>query len=467
MSLLHKRTLAGIACSALAGACSMATAASEGTVRALETQVGELRAALAAAEAALAEAKAAEAAATEEANALRKDREDAASGFSIGPLSLGGAMRVNYVYGDYETTDSGPSRGGNGGNVELDTFRINADLEYGKLIGRFEYRWYAADSGKNYNFMHSGWLGYRFDDRSHTELGLNRVPFGAGPYGVSQSWFFDQHYYVGLSDDSDMGLKYSHSGDSWSWDLGYYWRNEPSFSGRSEDSARYGYDAVRWRETIAEDGSVSFDQQRSGYREKDQFNARAIHLFKREGWSSNLGASLQYGSLDGSGLDDGHHWAASAHAINRWNGFTLGVQFSRYGFDIDGDNPWGTDKLIPLGAYDFAWPVATDAWIPAVSLSYRRDTPEIPWLDYVLPYVEWSGILKDESTFNDSELFVVGAAWSSGGWYIYRDLANSNGNFFVGNEGDDYSTIDGVGDFGVNGNDEWNYRLNLNFGYYY
>jgi len=24
----------------------------------------------------------------------------------------------------------------------------------------------------------------------------------------SQSWFFDQHYYVGLADDMDLGLKY-------------------------------------------------------------------------------------------------------------------------------------------------------------------------------------------------------------------------------------------------------------------
>ena len=442
-------------------------AQSAGPVEALEAEVVKLRSALEAAEAELAEARAAEAAALEASNTLREKSERDASKVSLGPISFGGAVRVNYVYGDYETNDSGPSRGGHGGNVELDTFRINADLEHGNLIGRFEYRWSAADAGKNYTFMHSAWLGYRFDDSSHMEVGLNRVPFGAGPYGVSQSWFFDQHYYVGLADDSDMGMKYSHKGDAWSWDAAYYWRNEPNFSGRSEDSTRYGYDAVRWRETVSEYGNVSFDQQRSGYREKDQFNARFIRHFKGDDWSSDIGSSLQYGSLDGSRLDDGDHWAVSAHAINRWDNLTLGVQVSRYGFDIDGNNPWGTDKLIPLGAYDFAWPVASDAWVPALSLSYRLETPDIAWLDYALPYLEWSGILKDESDFNDSELFVMGAAWARGGWYIYSDLAYSNGNYFVGNKGDDYSRIDGVNDFGVNGNDEWHYRLNLNFGYYY
>jgi len=54
----------------------------------------------------------------------------------------------------------------------------------------------------------------------------------------------------------------------------------------------------------------------------------------------------------------------------------------------------------------------------------------------------------------------------------YSDLAYSNGNYFVGNEAsgngsDDYGRLDGVGDFGVNGNDEWNYRFNLNLGYYF
>jgi hypothetical protein len=112
--------------------------------------------------------------------------------------------------------------------------------------------------------------------------------------------------------------------------------------------------------------------------------------------------------------------------------------------------------------------VATDVWIPAVSLSYRYDTPALGWLDYVRPYLEYSNIVKENDDFNDSELVTAGAAWANGGWYIYTELAYSNGNYFVGDEGDDYSNIfDGVGDFGANGNDSWNARFNINFGYYF
>jgi hypothetical protein len=57
-------------------------------------------------------------------------------------------------------------------------------------------------------------------------------------------------------------------------------------------------------------------------------------------------------------------------------------------------------------------------------------------------------------------MFVLGAAWANKGWYIYTDLAYSNGNDFVGNES-------GWSRFGANQDDEWEYRFNINFGYYF
>jgi hypothetical protein len=183
---------------------------------------------------------------------------------------------------------------------------------------------------------------------------------------------------------------------------------------------------------------------------------------------TDIGLSLQYGQLDGVLSEDGDHWAASLHMVNSYNNFTLATQITRYEFDIGTDSPLGTDQLIPMGAYDFAWPAATMAWLPAVSLSYKYNTPQLPWLGYVLPYVEYSSLIKDFDEANDSEMLTFGAAWSSDGWYIYTDLVFSNGNLFIGNIGDDYSNIfDGVGDFGATGNNRWNSRFNINFGYYF
>ena len=202
---------------------------------------------------------------------------------------------------------------------------------------------------------------------------------------------------------------------------------------------------MKWTSALDDDGNL-LSAPANGFQERNQFNLRAIYHFGDWAAPTDLGLSLQYGRLKGKRTDDGHHWAASAHMVNQFGNFKLATQLTRYEIDIDGDNPWGTDALIPMGAYDFAWPVAAKAWIPAVSLSYRYDTPKLGWLDYVLPYVEYSNILKDEGDFNDSQMVTLGAAWASGGWYIYSDLAYSKGNYFVGDEGDDYSTIDGVGD---------------------
>ncbi len=389
-------------------------------------------------------------------------KEPITSKIKFGPVTIGGAVRANYVYGDYSNTGSAPSRGGNGGNFELDTFRINASLEYQHLLGKLEYRWY-----NGYNFLHTGWLGYDFEDAGEVQVGVTRVPFGPGPYGISQSWFFDQHFYVGLADDMDFGIKYLTRRGNWDLAFAYFYSSEGAWNGASEDSARYGYDAVKWQSALDTDGNV-VSAPTNGYEERNQFNLRAIYRFNDIVIPTNLGVSLQYGQLKGERTDDGSHWAASAHMVNTFGNFKLATQLTRYEFDIDADNPLGTDELIPMGAFDFAWPVAASAWIPAVSLSYNITTSQIPWLDSVTPYLEYSSIIKESGDFNDSQLFILGAAWASGGWYIYTDLAWSNGNLFIGNQGDNYSNIfDGVGDVGVDGNDRWNYRFNINFGYYF
>jgi len=57
-------------------------------------------------------------------------------------LTIGGAVRVNYFFGDYN--DNSPETGADAagyGTIALDTFRINMDYERGPWIGKFEYGW--------------------------------------------------------------------------------------------------------------------------------------------------------------------------------------------------------------------------------------------------------------------------------------------------------------------------------------
>ena len=387
-----------------------------------------------------------------------------ASAIQIGDLSIGGAMRANYTIGDYTPVLDRSSRAEDDwGAFALDTFRINLDYANGPIVGKAEYRFYPGYGSNNhdsYHFPHTGWIGYNFDDDSQVQVGLNRVPFGPGAYGVSQSWMFDQHYYVGLSDDMDLGIKYTKPFENLTVDFAYYVSDEGTHNGSnfSKDSVRYSYDVV--------------DETDNGYEERNQFNIRAIYsMEENNGLKTDAGVSLQYGQLDSNGpQDDGDHLAGSAHAIFQFANFKLAPQITYYQYDVESDQPLGTDELVQMGAYDFPTLIAAEAYIPAISLSYYLETPQLDWLKYMIPYIEYSSIVKDESNFNDSEMIVVGSAWANKGWYIYTDLAFSNGNDFVGNEagyGDNPAPGFSSNRLGANPTDEWEYRFNINFGYYW
>lgn len=65
-----------------------------------------------------------------------------------------------------------------------------------------------------------GWIGYQFNPQNRIEVGLTRVPFGIQPSGA-HNFFFQIAYYVGLEDDSDMGVKFVHTGEHWEYALAF------------------------------------------------------------------------------------------------------------------------------------------------------------------------------------------------------------------------------------------------------
>lgn len=372
------------------------------------------------------------------------------------PIRIGGAMRANHAYGDYSGR-----RGENIGDSEFELLRLNADLEYNNVIGRIEYRYY-----DKYSMMHTAWLGYASDGLGTLKAGIVRVPFGPGPWGVSNSWFFDQHYYLGLADDMDLGVRWTKPFGDLTVDLAYYLQDEGHWDGSSSrDSARYSYDPVKWNSGATSEGDVT-DFGENGFEEKHQFNLRLIYATESIG---DIGMSFQYGRLDGTNVDDSgaDHLAVSAHAVTPLRDFSLHSQVSYYKYDITDNTPWGTGDLIPMGAFDWAWPVASEAWVPALSLRYNGLEGDISWLDGVTPYIEWSSIIKNGDNLNNSSLWVFGALWYWGSLYIYTDFAISDGNYFVGDEGDDSTNIYGVNDFGASGNNRWHKRFNVNVGYYF
>lgn len=369
----------------------------------------------------------------------------------IGDFSLGGALRVNYVQDSSKNNTKNASKG-NQGIFDLDTARVNIDYKHDAFLGKFEYRWYpgsgSTQNGTNYSFIHTAWIGYAIDDDSQVQVGINRVPFGPTAYGISQSWFFDQHYYVGLADDMDLGIKYSSRYKNIKYDLAYYPQSEPQGTGAGGESARYAYDVV------------------DTFHEKNQINLRTIYTTQIGGDDQDFGFSFLYSQLEAqqNGVDNGSRFAASFHMINRYKNLTLTTQLTRYEFSTDADNDGKDDPLIKMGGFNYGEGVAAKAWIPAFSLNYKIETPKISWLDYALPYLEYSNIVKDQARYNDSFMWMVGSALSRGNWYIYTDLALANGNYFVGPS---TSSDGGTNNFGANTGNKIEHRFNVNFGYYF
>ena len=149
------------------------------------------------------------------------------------PIRIGGTFGVNYVYGDYDDRGGNSKRRGSDiGDVDLEVFRLDADLDHNNVIGRVEYRYYDGSS-----MMHTAWLGYQSDQYGTVKAGIVRVPFGPGAYGVSSSWFFDQHYYVGLSDDMDLGVRWTRSYGDLTVDLAYFLQDEGHWAGTARGTA--------------------------------------------------------------------------------------------------------------------------------------------------------------------------------------------------------------------------------------
>ncbi len=262
------------------------------------------------------------------------------------PIKVGGAMRVNYAYSTTYGDDENPHpRGENIGDVDLEIFRLNADLDYNNIISRLEYRWYDG-----YSMIHTAWLGYQLSDSSTVKAGIVRVPFGPTAYGVSTSWFFDQHFYVGLADDMDLGIRWNDTFGKLTLDVGYYPLADPQLiTYGSLNSSRYSYDIVKWEEKADAKGTVEWGAGENGYDEQHQFNIRAIYALEN---IADVGVSAQFGLLKGTNVgedDSGNHYALSAHMKNTVSDFTLYSQFSYYAHNITDDTPWGTGDLIPMG----------------------------------------------------------------------------------------------------------------------
>ncbi len=363
-------------------------------------------------------------------------------------LHVGGALRFNYFIKSWAGEEANRKKGG---DFDFDTFRLNADGSHKDISISLEYRLYSG-----YNMLHHGYVGFSLGDESELQVGVSRKPLGLLPY-ASHNWFFDTTYYLGMEDDYDAGLKAVLPWENWDIQLAFYKNDEGHYSGNSLDSARYSYDVVHTDQHELGYAGVQEPRRNS---ETNQFNLRLARTLEHgQSGRTEVGISGEYGGLyNDSTAEMGNHWAAALH-LNSFHGrFNLMLEALTY--DFRPENPVGQDRsFIVMGAYDAPYKVAARGNIYLANLAYTLpvDGSIIQSLTF---YDNYTYLAKSLDEYADSRQNVLGVLVTAGQTFTYIDFAMGKNHPWLGA---DYGRALAEGDHEA----DWEYRFNINLGYYF
>ena len=150
-------------------------------------------------------------------------------------ITVGGAVRFQYVYEDYNTGQKD-----RGGDLDFDIFRIDLNGKMGDVILSAQYRWFEYMDA----FRHA-YFGYNFTDEWQGQVGIVIQPFGNMPYN-SHNYFFSSNFYLGLEDNNGAGVRFTKRTDVWDLDFAFILNDElGGVDGATVSKTdRYNYDVV-------------------------------------------------------------------------------------------------------------------------------------------------------------------------------------------------------------------------------
>ncbi len=356
-------------------------------------------------------------------------------------LHVGGALRFNYNLSSWK--EGQKARGGDFG---YDVFRINAKGSYKGVKLNAEYRLYSEGFGGG--MMKQGWIGYDFTPDNNLQIGLTQVPFGITQYN-SHNWFFSLNYYLGLEDDHDMGIKYTHNGEKWLFALAYFKNAEELNFGSNSDvsDSRYSYDV-----SSSGDGL---------YRNKEinQFNLKVIRKFTSGNAKHQLGFSVQRGGIYNLDTEDiGDHYALAGHYELDVNKLNIKAQVSKYKYNTKNPADQRNDVLA-MTAYGAPYLTASEGTTYTLGVAYSVPVKWGP-ISNLQFYDDFGFLDKKLNEFYDSYMNITGVLITAGNVYTYVDLAQGKDQPWVGPVWTN-ALAEGTSDA------KWETRFNINIGYYF
>ncbi|MCC4834872.1 OprO/OprP family phosphate-selective porin [Shewanella sp. 10N.7] len=345
-------------------------------------------------------------------------------------INIGGAVRVNYAYRDYDESNKDKL-----GELDFDMAAIKFDGKKDDWGLAAEYRFTA-----NTNYIKYGYGYYDIDPNWQLQVGINKVPFG-NPEFISNSWWFGLPYYLGFEDNHDVGIKASYDNNGWNTDFAFY--KNPVYS--ATENKRYS--ASLFSGEI--NGTEYHNEETNG------FNFRQTYTSEYEGGSTTFGGSAQYGQIYNSDTGNmGDRYAVALHLDSTYKGWNLQLQAMQYEYDAADS---ADDNKIGIAVVSWQYEIASkgQAYSANIAKTFATDFGSVKC------YNDFGLMTPDvaDDSYDNSMQNVTGCAISAGATYTMIDfILGKNMTFSTANN--DHVGLPEMGD-------DWDKRININFGYYF
>ncbi|QDO86860.1 hypothetical protein FM037_25430 [Shewanella psychropiezotolerans] len=345
-------------------------------------------------------------------------------------ISIGGTVRVNYAYKDYDESSKDKA-----GDLTFDMAAIKFDGKKGDWGLAAEYRFASST-----DYIRYGYGYYELNADWQLQFGINKVPFG-NPEFISNSFWFGLPYYLGFEDDHDVGIKAVYEHNGWHTDMAFY------------KNAEYGASENKRYATDLYSGTINGTEYNN--EETNQLNLRQTYTFVYDGISTTLGGSFEVGQIYNSKTgNNGDRYAVATHMNASVNGWNLQLQAMQYEFDAADSLD---ENKIGVSVLSWQYEVASKGQIYSVNFA---KTIKTDWGS--LKFYNDFGLMTPDvldTSYDNSMQNVTGLAIASGATYTMVDfIMGKNMTFSTANN--DHVGLPEVGD-------DWDKRININFGYYF
>ncbi|MBT1445399.1 hypothetical protein KJI95_12795 [Shewanella sp. JM162201] len=345
-------------------------------------------------------------------------------------IKVGGAVRVNYAYRDYDEKSKDK-----GGDFNFDMAAIKFDGKMGDWGLAAEYRFTSST-----DYIKYGYGYYQANDDWQLQFGVNKVPFGNREF-ISNSWWFGLPYYLGFEDNHDIGIKAVYEKNGWHTDIAFY--KNPEYA--AGENKRYAADLYT--------GTINGTEYHN--EETNQINLRQTYTLEHEGGQTTFGGSVEVGQIYNSSTgNNGDRYAAALHLDSSYKGWNLQLQAMQYEYDAaDAIDP----NKIGISVVSWQYEIASKGQVYNLNLAKTFPTS----FGSVKCYNDF-GVMTpdvDDDSYDNSYQNVTGCAIAAGATYTMVDFVMGK-NMTFSTLNNDHVGLPEIGD-------DWDKRVNINFGYYF